>query len=88
MMFNRRGAKPFSAEQQGAEMARKRYWMASAAVLAAVAAVPLAKANQAPVQQGKAEVSVSAAQPASEPQSLTRDGRPVRVVYGVPSTAR
>ena len=65
-------------------MIKQRYWMASAAVVAAVVAVPLTQAGQAAAQQAKATVS----QPAAQPQVLNRDGRPVRVVYGAPLTAK
>jgi hypothetical protein len=67
-------------------MMTQRYWMAGAAVVAAVVAVPLTQAGQAAAQQAKAQATVS--QPASQPQVLSRDGRPVRVVYGAPLTAK
>ena len=67
-------------------MMKQRYWMASAAVVAAVVAVPLTQAGQAAAQQAKAQATVS--QPAPQPQVLNRDGRPVRVVYGAPLTAK
>ena len=67
-------------------MMKQRYWMASAAVVAAVVAVPLTQAGQAAAQQAKAQATVS--QPIPQPQALNRDGRPVRVVYSAPLTAK
>ena len=67
-------------------MIKQRYWMAGAAVVAAVVAVPLTQAGQAAAQQAKAPPTVS--QPAPQPQVLNRDGRPVRVVYGALLTAK
>ena len=67
-------------------MARDRFWIAGAAVVAAVAAFPLTQAGQAAAQQAKAQTTVN--QPAPQPQVLSRDGRPVRVVYGAPLTAK
>ena len=82
-------------------MAKQRVWIAGAAMVAALAAVPLAKAGQASAQPTKvAQAQVSAVQtPAvqaaarpkqssSQPQALSREGRPVRVVYGAPALAR
>ena len=37
---------------------KQRYWMAGAAVVAAVAAVPLTQAGQAAAQQAKAQATV------------------------------
>ena len=67
-------------------MIKQRYWMAGAAVVAAIVAVPLTQAGQAAAQQAKAQATVS--QPTPQPQVLSRDGRPVRVVYGAPLTAK
>jgi hypothetical protein len=77
-------------------MAKQRVWIAGAAVVAALAAVPLAKAGQASAQPAKvAQAQVSAVQAAarpeqspSQPQALNREGRAVRVVYGAPASAR
>ena len=82
-------------------MMKQRVWIAGAAMLAALAAVPLAKAGQAsaqPTQVAQAQVSAvqtpavqAAARPEqspSQPQALNREGRPVRVVYGAPALAR
>ncbi len=66
-------------------MIKQRYWMAGAAVVAAVVAVPLTQADQAAAQQAKVQ---AVSQPAPQPQVLNRDGRPVRVVYGAPLTAK
>ena len=69
-------------------MGRERYWMAGAAVMAALAAVPLTQAGQASAQQTKPQVQATSQQALSLPQALNRDGQPVRVVYGAPVTAR
>ncbi len=69
-------------------MARKRYWMAGAAVVAALAAIPLTQAGQASAQQTKVQVQAAVAQPSAQPQPVDRNGRPVRVVYTGSSAAR
>ncbi len=69
-------------------MAQKRYWMAGAAVVAALAAVPLTQASQASAQQTKAQVQAAAVQTPVQPQVVDREGRVVRVVYGAPALAR
>ena len=69
-------------------MIKQRYWMASAAVVAAVVAVPLTQAGQAAAQQAKAQVQATVQQSPSQPQMLNRNGQPVRVVYGAPLTAK
>jgi hypothetical protein len=69
-------------------MRRERFWIASAAVVAAVAAFPLAQAGQASAQQTK--TGLPAITPAKQAHShvLNRDGQVVRVVYPSPITAR
>jgi hypothetical protein len=69
-------------------MRRERFWIASAAVVAAVAAFPLAQTGQASAQQTK--TGLPAIMPAEQAPSqvLNRDGQVVRVVYPSPITAR
>ena len=69
-------------------MARKRYWMAGAAVVAGLAAVPLTQARHDSAQQTQSQVQATSQQALSPSQALHRDGQPVRVVYGAPVTAR
>ena len=76
-------------------MAKQRFWIAGAA-MAALAAVPLSKAGQASAQPTKVaqaqllavQAAVRPEQSSSQPQALNREGRPVRVVYGAPASAR
>jgi hypothetical protein len=65
-------------------MMKQRYWMAGAAVVAAVVAFPLTQAGQAAAQPTKAGVQTTVVQPTSQSQALNRDGRAVRVVYPSP----
>ena len=71
-------------------MARKRFWIASAAVVAAVAALPLTQPGQASAQQTKTGVQATtlAEQTRSQPEARTADGRAIRVVYPSPIRAR
>ena len=71
-------------------MIKQRYWMASAAVVAAVAAVPLTQAGQAAAQQARAGVQTSTApeQARIPPAILNRHGQAVRVVYPSPLAPR
>jgi hypothetical protein len=71
-------------------MVKQRYWIAGAAVVAAVAAVPLAQPGQASAQPTKAGVQTSTAseQARMQPQVLNRHGQAVRVVYPSPLTAK
>ena len=73
-------------------MIKRRVWIAGAAVVAALAAVPLTKVSQASAQATKVvAVQGSVTQTTArveQPQALSRDGRAVRVVYGAPASAR
>jgi hypothetical protein len=72
-------------------MARKRFWIAGAAVVAAVAAFPLSQPGQASAQPTRTPiVQVSGEKPQTrlQPQALNRDGRAVRVVYPSPIAAK
>ena len=71
-------------------MVKQRYWIAGAAVVAAVAAVPLMQAGQASAQPTKAGVQTSTAseQARMQPTTLNRQGQAVRVVYPSPLTAK
>jgi hypothetical protein len=87
---NRRGAKPPCADPQGAKMIKQRYWMAGAAVVAAVAAFPLTQPGQASAQPTKAlaQTSTVPEQARVQPQVLNRHGQAVRVVYPSPVAPR
>ena len=72
-------------------MARKRFWIAGAAVVAAVAAFPLSQPGQAsaqPTHTPVVQVSGEKPQTRLQPQALNRDGRAVRVVYPSPIAAK
>jgi hypothetical protein len=51
-------------------MMKQRYWMAGAAVVAAVAAFPLTQAGQAAAQPTKAGVQTTVVQPTSQSYDL------------------
>ena len=72
-------------------MARERFWIAGAAVVAAVAAFPLSQPGQASAQPTRTPVvQVSGEKPQThvQPQALNRDGQAVRVVYPSPLAAK
>jgi hypothetical protein len=63
--------------------------MAGAAVVAAIAAFPLAQPGHASAQQTKAAVQTTAPEQAHpQPQLVNRDGQAVRVVYPSPFAAK
>ncbi len=67
-------------------MRRDRFWIAGAAVVAAVAAFPLSQPGQASAQPTRTRtpvVQVAGEKPQTrlQPQALNRDGQAVRVVY-------
>ena len=72
-------------------MRRDRFWIAGAAVVAAVAAFPLSQPGQASAQPTRTpDVQVAGERPQAhvQPQALNRDGRAVRVVYPSPIAAK
>ena len=71
-------------------MARERFWIAGAAVVAAVAAFPLSQPGQASAQPTKVAVQTNTAseQARVHPQVLNRHGQAVRVVYPSPLAAK
>ena len=67
-------------------MARDRFWIAGAAVVAAVAAFPLSQPGQASAQPTRTPVVQVSGE--RQPQVLNRDGQAVRVVYPSPLAAK